>query len=491
MKLTNIACIGATLASALLLSPRLMAAENEADPWLHIYYNASKNNSVLSMPMGQSSVHFNPESGTMTAGEDAVSVNLSDVKKWSIGAQVPRLEIETTPYIYEVTSKTTYVDGLLRLSTYGRYKDRDSVVVKLRGRGNSTWNWPKKPYRIKFNEKVKLCGFKKAKNYVLLANYMDYTLMRNAVAFTFGKVIGMPWCNDVEPVDVYLNGSYKGSYTLTQKVGINAGSVDLTKEEEAVAALYELDTTGFDEDDYEFKSDAWGIPVGIKAPDAPADSTGLKGEWLRERYDWFNRMEDAVYEGTEDMWNYLDLESAVRYIMMFNLSCNQELNHPKSAYMYTIGGDKFCFGPAWDFDWAYGYSPIFSKGGNTGWGGGWGWGGTVYQSYENPLLQNRTYNSGAVSYGGDFFLSIVKTQTFLNRYAEVWQDFYENHLDEFWDAFDAYERLLQPSNALDKTVLHYSSTYHEHLKTADLLREWVGNRIEYINNPDNNYGLFE
>ncbi len=112
-------------------------------------------------------------------------------------------------------------------------------------------------------------------------------------------------------------------------------------------------------------------------------------------------METAVKNGGDEMWDYVDLESLVRYVMCFNIACNQELNHPKSVYLYTVNGGKFEFGPIWDFDWAYGFEPMYTKtddSGDWGWGGGWG---TTYPSYENPLLGTQaTTKAMAASFSG-------------------------------------------------------------------------------------------
>ena len=58
-----------------------------------------------------------------------------------------------------------------------------SGTTSIRGRGNSTWSYPKKPYNLKLDEKAEILGMPKHKRWVLLANWMDRTLLRNRVAF--------------------------------------------------------------------------------------------------------------------------------------------------------------------------------------------------------------------------------------------------------------------------------------------------------------------
>ena len=87
-----------------------------------------------------------------------------------------------------ITSKVQYIYATLN------YVDETGVTrydsMEIRGRGNSTWNLAKKPYRIKFNKKQRFMGKEKAnaKSWTLLANYGDKALIRNAVAACIGEI---------------------------------------------------------------------------------------------------------------------------------------------------------------------------------------------------------------------------------------------------------------------------------------------------------------
>lgn len=68
-------------------------------------------------------------------------------------------------------------------------------TLGIRGRGNSTWAVPKKPYNLGFDEKVSILGMKKSKHYVLLAKsrYYDPTLCHNATALKLSKLTDYEW----------------------------------------------------------------------------------------------------------------------------------------------------------------------------------------------------------------------------------------------------------------------------------------------------------
>ena len=127
------------------------------------------------------------------------------VKAEFLLSAIPELTITTTdPSIVEIPSKDYYLEGTLAVNGRGGYEDYTGKT-EVKGRGNSTWGYPKKPYRLKLNKKAEICGLGKAKNYVLLANHLDPTLMLNSVEFKTGRLLELPFTNDAMPVDVVLN----------------------------------------------------------------------------------------------------------------------------------------------------------------------------------------------------------------------------------------------------------------------------------------------
>lgn len=456
------------------------------DPWLHLYYPQGNQYQAYDMTEVLD-ITFDEESGTMYVNTQTMSsdktdaFNLSDLSQFRIGPNVPEIRVVTDEYYSEIPSKEYYLTGTFSLIGRGFQEDY-SLPVQIRGRGNSTWGYSKKPYRLKFEKKQELLLPKKAKSFVLLANYIDPSMMRNFVAFKVGELIGMPSINHSYPVDVYFNDIYKGAYMLTEQVGFNNGSVDISDEEELNSIMFELDTySSTDEDEYPFESECFNmdmghsLPVRFKDPDAPEDQAELD-LWVDKWMTDFNEFMTVIDRGNiDEIYTACDLESLVRYIMVANIACNQELDHPKSVYLHKVDGGKYIFGPCWDFDWAYGYSPTYYKVGNY-----WG---TSYPSYENPLLSSGR-NEG---YGGEFFYALCNNEQFLSRFREVWNDFYQNHQTEFWQAFDAYVELLRPS--ANRQGLSRPS-YMDFESNIQNLRQWVQNRFDYINS-DPNMGLWE
>ncbi len=116
---------------------------------------------------------------------------------------------------------------------------------EVRTRGNSTDTYAKKPFQIKFSSGINLMGMGKAKTWLLLANYLDQSYIRNNIMYKLAKDMGMGACDFVN-VDVFIDGKYQGVYTLCEKININKNRVaisELEKENDRLNPEYSTKTT--------------------------------------------------------------------------------------------------------------------------------------------------------------------------------------------------------------------------------------------------------
>ncbi len=268
------------------------------------------------------------------------------VKAEFLLSAIPELTITTTdPSIAEIPSKDYYLEGTLAVNGRGGYEDYTGKT-EVKGRGNSTWGYPKKPYRLKLNKKAEICGLGKAKNYVLLANHLDPTLMLNSVAFKIGRLLELPFTNHAIPVDVVLNGIYKGSYLLTEQIEVKENRVDL---DENNSVMWELDS--YWDDEPKFKSTAFNLPVMVKDPDLTTEQFEY---WKKDFNAFTTQFAKEPLEGNSYV-DMIDIESVAKFLITFNLVHNMEINHPKSVFLHKERNGKYVMGPIWDFDWAYDY----------------------------------------------------------------------------------------------------------------------------------------
>ena len=170
----------------------------------------------------------------------------------------------------------------------------------IKGRGNSTWLADKKSYTIKLSEKTSLFGMEKAKKWCLIANAYDNSLIRNSVALTIAKEMGIFYTCDFQPVDLWVNGCYEGSYLLTEKIETGSGRVDITDLDKA----NEEANPGVNIDDCEQRTETVGEGFSeIKYTDIPIDPENITGGYLLE-YDTssFYRTETAGFATSQGQY---------------------------------------------------------------------------------------------------------------------------------------------------------------------------------------------
>ena len=265
---------------------------------------------------------------------------------------VPRIDINTEGG-QPVTSKEYYLNAEITIDGKGAFPSMPATAVQIKGRGNTSWGWDKKPYRLKFSSKVSPLGMTKGKSWVLLSNHQTGSLMANAIGMKAANLIETAAPNHIVPVELYMNGEYAGSYNLTEKVGFSNNSIEL--EDESAAALLELDTYYDEPDGQKFRSDPYNLPINIKEPDFSEDTSNITLETVESAFDSFLT---ALLEG-DDISEFVDIDQLARFMMVNELVCNYEFYHPKSTFCYRENflsdQSKYVFGPVWDLDWAFGY----------------------------------------------------------------------------------------------------------------------------------------
>ncbi len=253
-----------------------------------------------------------------------------------------------------VTSKTVEVPAVLKVKGAGAYSDQPQVNCTIRGRGNTTWSWPKKPYLVKLENRLKMLGMPEHKRWVLLANFMDRTLMRNLVSMKVASLTALEWTPRCVPVELVLNGRHVGSYLLIEQVRVDENRLDISEDR---GWLLELDFHY----DNEIQWHDHGIPFGIKYPD-PDDITKDQINYIRKHIaEVANTIYGASFADPETGYaRWIDVDSFVDYWILYEVMGNHELGNPGSVFFHMEEGGKIYAGPPWDFDWgilSYNTSP--------------------------------------------------------------------------------------------------------------------------------------
>ncbi len=336
--------------------------------------------------------------------------------------------IINTPGAQEIVSKEEELFCNVYIISGGGTELFATSETGVRGRGNASWDYfEKKPYRIKFSEKQSPLGAPaSAKKWTLLSNYGDKTLMRNILAFEVSRRVGMAYTPFCQPVDLVVNGEYRGCYQFCDQIEARDERVPAKD-----GYLIEIDSYAWKE-----TSCFWSwrsTPVTIKHP----DEDEITPEQRSHIENFFNQMESAALgsnfkDPDSGYRKYLDVESFLRNLIVGDFCGNPDLLW--SMFMYKDEGNgRFFVGPTWDHDLSFDNDyRVYSVNAKNDF---------LYLSVPSPA-------SDAVREMTD---RIVKQDSYSREMlADIWRDVYENGtLKSLPQYVDQTAQLLRESQELN------------------------------------------
>lgn len=332
------------------------------------------------------------------------------------------------------------------------------ALERISGRGNSTWEYEKKPYSIKLSEKFPLCGLDKGDRWRLLALWREGSKMDNKIAMDLAQEMGLAYSAQGVWVDLYLNGEYTGNYLLTESVSVGDGRVDiydLEKENKQYnvdidrAVSHEGENSkGYLIENGDNISGGYLIekdhpkhyadePSGFVTSagnlftiNAPQHASMEQAEYIR---DYVENIERMVLSGQSEVWEYLDLDSFAKRFVLDEVSLNTDVGLT-SMYFYKERNDDILYsGPAWDYDNAFGEC-------NTENERGYDYEYTVVDLCENsPNVLN-------------WYAKLYKNPEMQQRVIEIYSDlmpYFEELLDR---GIDEYVEMIDASVKMDRVL---------------------------------------
>ncbi|MBR5134292.1 MAG: CotH kinase family protein, partial [Clostridia bacterium] len=406
------------------------------------------------------------------------------IKEETRGLPVVLIDTNNAP----IPDKLNYVDAsisVLGSEVYGsKSQNIYSAVAGIKLRGNSTMGYAKKPYRIKFDKKQNVLGLGKAKSWVLLADYLDPSSLRNTIAYNFAERVNATtaaltgkaqvFAPRMKLVEVYLNGQFQGLYEMGDHMQANELRVPVNElGDEDDPDQYDSEDIGFfievEVKDRVLKEgkpgyEDWSAYSYITDIGADAGSDGIYAQVINDKdknqylidesdmgksvlyfqfklpedptdkhkayiTDYMQQVNDLILANDERVWDLVDLDSVVNWYIVNELFKNADSQMQSSVYFYKHGSTdidgndadgKLYMAPVWDFDL--------------------GAGGVTYGDMDDPT-EWRTRND---EYCG-WFRELFETTTFSN-------------------AVDARWALLRNNGSFDllfNDIATYSSTYKE------------------------------
>jgi len=379
--------------------------------------------------------------------------------------------------------RDTYTKGKVRITNseplFGTEGDFESDM-EIRGRGNSSWNmFDKKPYKLKLSEQARLFNLAKDRQWCLIPNYSDKTLLRNTLAMEVSSIVEFDWTPGVVHTEVYLNEEYCGVYDLIEnrKVGKERVEIDLVDPESRelpdIEGDYYLELAEENiSSPYGWWTSIYKLPVVFKDPEQPNE------EQRNYVKNYFAEMEKTLSEedfskqGRRRYASYIDVDSFIRYFIVEEVAKDWDGDMRRSVFLTKEKGKGIKIYHVWDFDIAFGN--CFDK------------------DLGDPLSPEgwyiKTYCHKTGGEGTGIMKRLFDDPVFCQRAREMWDEAYPQlkKLPEFLDRHasvlgKSIERNFWKWDIMGKKVWPNAVVYDTYEEELAYLKDYVSKRVEWIN----------
>ena len=439
----------------------LCAIENLVASYTFIGGNVLVNSNA--QVTGESSNNFN-KPVVYVASNVENSATKSFYVEISYFTGLPRILINTnnTP----INSKDDYVDGFVTVKGGLGFEDIAMQEMKIRGRGNSTWGHPKKPYQLKADSKSPMLNMLEDKKWLFLAEYSDKSLIRNKISLDLGAMSRLEYTPKGEYAEVFLNDEYNGTYLITQKVEVKSNRLNLPDN----GYLVEIDQDyRLDADDIFFKPTIFTQKhnenvFNIKEPSVDYNTAAF--DLIK---DYINNFEAALFganfkDAQTGYQAYIDLPSFIDWYLVQEIAKSVDAKYYSSIYFNYIPDGKIKMGPLWDFDLSYG----------------------------NVDYANSQYTNGFWIKENPWYKRLFEDPAFESEVKERFMYFY-NNTNVILDKIDEYAKQLERAQGKNYEKWPTLGTYvwpnpvyfDTHAEEVSHLKDWVTKRMEWLHGEFN------
>ncbi|MDE7465412.1 MAG: CotH kinase family protein [Muribaculaceae bacterium] len=288
----------------------------------------------------------------------------------------------------------------------------EPLPLEIKARGNYTRRaFAKKPFKLKLAKKQKLLGLSNSKHFAILAHADDnFGYLRNYTGFNLGRRMGLPWTPSQQPVEVVINGDYRGLYFLTESIRVEPERVNITELDDncsdapLLSGGYLIELDNYDEENQirmEEKFCTGGFHDLLRVTfDTPEEYSDLQRRFITDQ---FSAMNEAVGKASDELWSYMDMDDAARYYIVREIMSDVEAFHG-STYMFRDRGDdrKWHFSPIWDC-------------------------GNGFNGPSNDFFYNNS------PFGNTWIASMRQNAKFNDKVAQTWKWFMSSRFDGIYD----------------------------------------------------------
>lgn len=350
------------------------------------------------------------------------------------------------------------------------------LPLEIKARGNYTRTaFSKKPFKLKLGKKENLLGLSKSKHFALLAHSDDtWGFMRNFAGFNLGNRIGLPWTPSQYPVELIINGDYRGLYFLTESIRVDKERVNIEELEdnavspELISGGYIVELDNYNEDNQIRMEELSCVPnhhldLLRITWDTPENYSEIQQRFVREQFESINQ---SVGKNEDKIWSYLDLDDAVRYYLVEEILSHTESFHG-STYLFRDRGEgnKWHFSPLWDF-------------------------GNAFSGPTDGFFYDHD------PYGNTWIPSLRENGKFNEKLKETWLWFMSNNFEGFFDDMRSYADLISVPARYDHDRWKDERTPVNGVKVADnsnmveklnKVESHIRSKIEWLKNVFGDY----
>ena len=371
-------------------------------------------------------------------------------------ANIPRIVIETENR-RAIEDRETEIPAKFQI--WGE-KTPESEIMELtiRGRGNSSWDaMPKHSYKIEFNKKQSLFGMPHDKDWALIANYADKTLMKNYLSYNLARSMKMGYAPRCIFIELYLNKEYQGVYLFVETIKASKGRINFSKTK--ASYIVEFDWKYRETDQFFFSYILGRQPFHIHYPKNASDST--KNKLIEHIQNFETFLKNASSAKIEEIKQWLDIDVFAKHFWIQEFTKNPDADYLTSVFFTWIEGEPILMGPVWDFDLAFGGHYIEQNADFIGWH-------TKEKYWSEKLFENNSFENEVNA------LWENERKTFTNILSEI--DSLKSALNHAANNnFKRWKILNVDGHWISKSVKNYDEAINN-------LKEWIGKRTLWIDN---------
>lgn len=372
-------------------------------------------------------------------------------------AGIPRIVIVTENY-REINDRETEIPAKLQI--WGENAPESEIMdLTIRGRGNSSWGFPQKSYKIEFLAKQSMLGMPKDRDWALIANYADKTLMKNYLAYYLSAKLDAYYAPRCEFVELYVNRNYLGVYLLTETIKQAKHRVNIPNNDSAY--LVEVDRKYRKTEQvvfsHEITQDSIGIPFRVHFPKDISEHS------LHAIEDHIKSFEIFLKDSSKTSPNlnqWIDIDEYIKHYWVQEFAKNPDADFHTSVFFSWFANSVIRMGPVWDFDLSFGGYDMENINSPEKW------------HLKNPYWNSYIFNNPTMKQARAYYWNLNREQ-FITTLKVI--DSVQSSLN------GAAENNFKRWNILQSTNFRYHThSYQKYKDATDDLKKWIQERIQWI-----------